>query len=75
MAIDDGITEAEKRLLLKELKEALFTGAKRITFRERDVIYRTLEEMNQIVERLENELAPSSRRKRRSRLTSFDSGL
>jgi len=75
MAIDDGLTELEKRELLKELKEAYFTGAKRIRFNERDVIYRTLEEMNQIIGRLEDELAPSSRRRSRSRLTSFGSGL
>ena len=75
MAIDDGLTELEKRELLKELKQAIYTGAKRIKFNERDVIYRTMEEMNQIIDRLESELEPSSRRRSRSRLTSFGSGL
>lgn len=76
MSVADGISLEEKQTLLKELKLAIYTGALRVRFRERDVIYRSLEEMRQIAQTLEDEiLASSGKAKKRVGLASFDSGI
>lgn len=66
------LTTEEKRMLLRELKEAYYLGALRVRFNERDVIYRSRAEMKAIIDELEQELAP--RRKRHVILTSFGRG-
>jgi hypothetical protein len=75
MSVDDGITADEKRIMLRDLKEAYYSGATRIRFRERDVIYRSLAEMAQAIDRLEGEISPSKRRGNRTSFASFKSGL
>lgn len=49
------LTLEEKLLFLRELKEAYYSGATRIRFRERDVTYRSIAEMKQIIGDLEKE--------------------
>ncbi|WP_421983355.1 phage head-tail joining protein [Roseibium sp.] len=71
--IDDGLTVEEKRALLKELKEAIFSGALKIRFREREVTYRSLEEMRKIVKDIEGELGGKPKRKHVI-LTTFSRG-
>lgn len=52
----DGLLPDEKRVLLRDLKEAYYSGAHRVRFRERDVTYRSSAEMKQIIDQLEREL-------------------
>lgn len=72
MAVSDLTTE-ERSQLLRDLKIARFSGAKRVKFRERDVTYRTDDEMKAAIEALEAEITPSKRR--RTSVASFSSGL
>lgn len=51
------LTVEEMRALLKDLKTARYSGAKRVRFRERDVTYRTDEEMARAITALENDIA------------------
>lgn len=74
MAIPNDLTPEEKQLLLRELREAYFSGAQRIRFRERDVTFRSREEMKAIIDELTNEVAPSPARSQRVILTSFNRG-
>lgn len=60
--IPDGLTTAEKQELLRDLKEAYFSGVTRVRFRERDVIYRSREEMKAIIDDLQQEMLGSPRR-------------
>ena len=71
-AIDDGLTIEERRALLKEIKEAYFSGALKVKFREREVIYRSREEMLGIISDLENDVTP--RRRKNVILTTFSRG-
>lgn len=57
----DGLTPAEKAVLLRDLKTAYYSGATRIKFRERDVSYRSLAEMRQIISDLESEMGAAPR--------------
>lgn len=68
----DGLSLTEKQDLLKDLKAAYYTGAYRIKFRERDVTYRSAEDMRRIITELEQELGSSPRR--RVILTTFRRG-
>lgn len=72
--IPDDLTLEQKRAYLRELKEAYFTGATRIRFRERDVTFRTQAEMRRIIDELTDEVAPSKKRSRRVITTSFHRG-
>lgn len=67
------LTQEEKQELLANLKAARFSGAKRVRFRERDVTYRTDEELRQAIADLEADLNPG--RRRRTSVASFSSGL
>jgi len=73
----DGMTVEEKKELLKELREAIYTGALRVKFNERDVTYRSLAEMRQIAKDLEDEIcnAETGRKRKRVGLASWGSGL
>ncbi len=66
--------DAEKLEMLNELKEARFTGAKRIRHRDRDVIYRTDDEMRRQIADLEKELGLRPARPNVT-LARFGSGL
>lgn len=68
----DTLTQDEKLLFLRDLKEAYYSGATRVRFRDRDVSYRSLVDMKAIISDLENEIG---RRPRRSViLTTFSRG-
>lgn len=60
---DDGMTIDEKRQYLKEIKQAMYTGALRVKFNERDTTFRSLDEMRQIISALEEDIAKASGRK------------
>lgn len=66
------LSQEEKLSLLKDLREAYYSGATRVRFRDRDVSYRSLEEMKTIIADLENDYAP--RAKRNVVLTTFNRG-
>ncbi|CCF19154.1 protein of unknown function [Pseudorhizobium banfieldiae] len=66
------LTLEEKVSLLKDLKEAYFSGASRVRFRERDVTYRSAVEMKKIIDQLEGSIV--IRPKRRVILTTFGGG-
>ena len=68
------LTLAEKQQLLKDLKTARYTGAKRIKFRERDVTYRTDEEMRKAIADLEKDIG-SGARSPRTTVAAFSTGL
>lgn len=68
----EGVTEEERQQFLADLKAAYFSGALRIKFRERDVIYRSREEMRQIIADLEGAGATAPRRN--IILTTFNRG-
>lgn len=69
----DGLTPEEKRVFLRDLKEAYYSGAHRVRFRERDVTYRSSTEMKAIIDELEHSLKPS-RRPRAAVFTTFSRG-
>lgn len=74
--IDDGLTLEEKQLLLKELTEAISTGAKRIRFRERDVTYQSTSELLMAKKALEDGICSDLGAKRRNVVsTTFDRGF
>jgi hypothetical protein len=54
--VDGDLTLEEKKAFLRELKEAYFSGVTRVRFRERDVSYRSLPEMQKIIDTLEREI-------------------
>lgn len=68
----DALTTAEKQALLTDLKRAYYTGATRIKFRERDVTYRSADEMRKIIADLEGSIATVPRRT--TVLTTFGRG-
>lgn len=67
------LTADEKQQLLRELKEALYSGVLRVRFKERDVTYQSAAEMRKTVSQLEAELG--TRRPRTTVLTTFSKGL
>lgn len=72
--IPEDLTSEEKVALLRELKEALYSGVTRVRFRERDVSYRSLDEMTRIIGDLERAIAGRPRR-RTVILTTFRRGF
>jgi hypothetical protein len=56
-----GLTPDEKRVFLRDLLEGYYSGASRIRFRERDVTFRSLQEMKKIIDELKAELNPAPR--------------
>ncbi|NTD85484.1 phage head-tail joining protein [Agrobacterium tumefaciens] len=68
----DMLTPDEKRVFLRDLKEAFYSGAHRVRFRERDVTYRSMGEMKQIIDQLEREL--TKRKPRPAIFTTFGRG-
>lgn len=71
--VDGDLTREEKKAFLRELKEAYFSGVTRVRFRERDVSYRSLAEMQQIIAKLERDIAGKPKR-RNVILTTFRRG-
>lgn len=69
----DGLTPEQKQAFLTALKSAYYTGATRVRFRERDVIYRSRAEMKAIIDDLEQDLQGSPR-KQQVVLTTFNRG-
>ena len=68
------LTLEEKQQLLRDLKIARYTGARRIKFRERDVTYRTDEDLRRAIADLEDEIAGGAQRPRTT-VASFSTGL
>ena len=68
----DMLTPEEKRGFLRDLQEAYFSGTHRVRFRERDVTYRSMQDMKKIIDELKSELAP--RRPRPAVFTPFGRG-
>ena len=66
------LTLEEKLLFLRDLKEAYYSGATRVRFRDRDVTYRSIAEMKIIIGDLEQ--ATVLRPKRNVVLTTFGRG-
>lgn len=66
------LTLDEKLALLRDLKEAYYSGATRIRFRDRDVSYRSIAEMKVIIGDLERETV--IRPRRTAILTTFSRG-
>lgn len=66
-------TPEEKFSFLRDLKSAYYFGATRVKFRERDVSYRSREDMKAIIDQLEAEVFPKKRRSR-SVLSTFRRG-
>jgi len=75
--MDDPVNEVttleEKLAFLRSLEEAYYSGVTRVRFRERDVTYRSLDEMEKVITRLKDAIAGRPRR-RRVILTSFSRG-
>lgn len=59
-----GLTPEEKQALLAELQEAYFSGVSKVRFKEREVTYRSLTEMKQVIDDLTVAITPTARRKR-----------
>jgi hypothetical protein len=55
-------TTEEKQELLRELREARYSGVLRVKFRERDVTYRSDAELKKAIKDLEKELNPKAER-------------
>lgn len=71
-----GLTTSEKRVLLKQLEKARYTGARRVKFRDYDTEYKSDEEMANAIAALKQDIAASSGNKpTRTIRTSFSSGL
>lgn len=68
----DMLSREEKQVFLRDLKEAFYSGAHRVRFRERDVTYRSMAEMKQIIDQLEREL--TARKPRPAIFTTFSRG-
>jgi hypothetical protein len=66
------LTLEEKLLFLRDLREAYYSGATRVRFRDRDVTYRSIAEMKIIIGDLERATVP--RPKRNVVLTTFGRG-
>lgn len=67
------LTTEEKQELLRELREARYSGVLRVKFRERDVTYRSDAELKKAISDLEAELNPKS--KRNVGFAAFGTGL
>lgn len=72
--LPNDLTVEEKAALLNELREAYFSGALKVRFREREVTYRNRADMKAIIDDLTNEVAPSPARRQRVIMTSFNRG-
>lgn len=68
-------TSEEKAQFLKDLKEARWSGANRVRFRERDVTYRSDAELQAAIDDLTKELNPGVRRRRASSVATTRTGL
>ena len=68
----DTLTSEEKRGFLRDLQEAYYSGTHRVRFRERDVTYRSMQDMKKIIDELKSELA--QRRPRPAVFTTFGRG-
>lgn len=66
------LTPEEKLDLLKDLQEAYYSGVSRVRFRERDVTYRSLEEMKKVIDDLTTSI--TGRRRRPAVFTTFGRG-
>jgi hypothetical protein len=67
------LTTEEKQELLRELREARYSGVLRVKFRERDVTYRSDAELKKAIQDLEGEVEPKTRR--RVGFAAFGTGL
>lgn len=68
------LTVEEKRELLADLKRSYLLGAFRVRAGDRDITYRSREEMKRIIDDLEAELNPTARPSSAARLISFHRG-
>lgn len=68
------LTIEEKQELLLDLKRALAMGARRVRAGDRDIEYRSREDMKRIIADLEAELDPPTRPASSARLISFHRG-
>ncbi|MDQ0422299.1 hypothetical protein J2045_003347 [Peteryoungia aggregata LMG 23059] len=68
----DELSPEEKQAFLRDLAEAYYSGASRVRFRERDVTYRSMDEMKAVLD----ELTTAVRGKRRKHVifTTFSRG-
>ncbi len=64
----------DKAALLESLEEAKYTGALKITYQDRTIVYRSLGELNQTITELKRDLGLLSGRARR-KVISTDKGL
>jgi len=55
---------AQREAWLSELEEARASGATRIRYRDRDVTFRSLDELDRLIREARRELAGQSRRRR-----------
>lgn len=67
------LTIEEKQELLRELREARYSGVLRVKFRERDVTYRSDAELKKAIKDLEGELNPKA--KQQVGFAAFGTGL
>jgi len=75
MAADGTLTTAEMGALLTALKKAWYSGAKSVTFMDREVTYRTAKEMKDAIAELEEQLRPAAAPRRKSSVSTFGSGF
>lgn len=68
------LTIEEKQDLLADLKRSFLLGALRVKAGDRDITYRSREEMKRIIDDLEAELDPGARPSSSARLISFHRG-
>lgn len=62
--MSDVLSLDEKKALLKEIKKSLYEGALKVKFKDREIEYRTVAEMKQIISTIEGEIGEKPRGKR-----------
>lgn len=57
------LSDTEKQELLTELERAKYSGTLRVRFRDRDVTYRSLEELDKVIDDLKDQISAPAKKK------------
>lgn len=61
--VPDGLTHEERAGFLRDLRDAYYSGVSRVRFREREVFYRSLAEMKEVIDDLQQAQATTPRQR------------